>query len=266
MRPLQTSLCLMTHGEVWRRRHPCTSGLVGRRAASAKIRRIQGGFWHAAHVIQELWRRGFRWVVLILTLGTAVLGGCLVRLAYEGNTFWLGPRDKATVVVAVLTFDALVLTLVAVGLALMAYWVASGAPNLKLDATFPALTRPKTKLPAFTRSGSAITDGAVQIEIENLSAYMARNPSVEVAVTGAVFNESASDWQFIDRSELGVSKVWWDGGSDRSIHGRSKRPLPVLLLKERDPDSPLNLISITVWADGIRPEEKSIRFEVINKP
>lgn len=153
----------------------------------------------------------------------------------------------------------LTLTLAATAgvVALQAYAAATGLPDLKFKISF---TGSEANQPMF------LTDlhehGVVKVRreelaegmitLDNLSSYSARNPAIVIRFErmGIAENEYGNDrglWAPIDHGPLGISAIQWDGGSNYSIHGRSKRVLPI------------NVVSLA-WAPSAEPPHLMIEL------
>lgn len=141
--------------------------------------------------------------------------------------------------------------------ALQAYAVATGLPDLKLRITF---IESKFNQPVFPTDlhqhdivkvrREQLAEGT--IALDNLSSYSARNPAIVIRFEhmGIAENEYSNDrqlWVPIDHGPLGISAIQWDGGSDYSIHGHSKRILPI------------NLMS-TAWVSSNEPPSLTIQL------
>jgi hypothetical protein len=185
--------------------------------------------------------------------------------------------DRLTWAGDVLVGATLLLAAIAAVVALLAYAVSTGPPDIRLRVECPAGARPNN--PSF-EVGAEPSQlrwlGAMswKILLKNVSGYPARNPALiirfgNISVRHGINSFDATyfdrNWTVID-SVIHVLELWvdewegykaiqWDGGSAYSIHGHSTRRLPDFDLGElrliaADPSS-ANL-TFEILADGYR--------------
>jgi hypothetical protein len=170
--------------------------------------------------------------------------------------------DRLTWAGDVLVGATLPLAAIAAIVALVAYAVSTGLPDIGVRVYF----RPLWNLVIGIGSGSGIPTGIIWLR--NQSGYSAQNPAVIVRLHEMSFRPSDHDsnsferkWALIDsENNLGSTRytaVQWDGGPTYSIHGHSTRRLPDLVLEDLRPTSNTRLtpgISLTVeiLAEGYR--------------
>lgn len=214
-----------------------------------------------------------RGLAVIGTGGFIIIGVVLLVLAYVGVTFGLG-RDKATVVTAVLTFDALLFGAVAAVVALAAYWEASGKPSLSADFLMKYCDDNKPVLAVKPRGDLAwdyIDDRPqfyAELVVHNTTEYAARNPSVRVRLRGISLLATASGWEVAKRANAGgMTELVWDGGADHMIHGLGIRKLPGLTFNGALilPGAPAAEIEVTLLADGIKPTSVLIPLRLVDR-
>jgi Resolvase, N terminal domain len=124
--------------------------------------------------------------------------------------------------------------------AVQAYAAATGLPDLKFritltdsEANQPILLTDMHQRGIVKVRREQLAEGS--IALDNLGSYSARNPAVVIRFErmGIAENEYSNDrrlWVPIEHGPLGISAIQWDGGSDYSIHGHSKRVLPINLM------------------------------------
>lgn len=142
---------------------------------------------------------------------------------------------EATVIIAGAT---LLLAFIAALLALLAYAVATGLPNLELQVRFEFSELNKPVFRAHVAENSWLEAERFKqtmgtISLRNINGYSARNPAVVVRLIGMAFTTGdqvpSTEWVIIDfANTIGIKAVQWDGGPTFSIHGHSVRRLPVL--------------------------------------
>jgi hypothetical protein len=172
--------------------------------------------------------------------------------------------DRLVEVGDLLAGGTFLLAVLAALVALLAYAVATGNPDLKFQVTFEFS---KPNLPIFnafrTQEGwlkaQPFKQTSGTISLKNVSRrYTARNPAVIVRLNGLVFQQGdfaqTPGWVTIGfANTIGVTAVQWDGGPAYYIHGNSIRQLPAVSFQglTRVPawnDDPS--LSIELLADG----------------
>lgn len=184
----------------------------------------------------------------------------------------------------------LLLVVVAAIVALLAYAVSTGTPDLKFSVQFPLDEFPNNPLfPTEVGSTRRFSDQVNEdpdvlgvkafkrimgkILLCNDSGYSARNPAVIIRLQAMVFSVSsldARDWVPIDyESRDSVSAVQWDGGPNYSIHGDSTRRLPDLHLDQLRimPEKGTPTLKIEMLADDYRrPVGIEVRHYMYDEP
>jgi hypothetical protein len=186
-------------------------------------------------------RRRLLAIIALCVLLFAVTAGVAVWVNLVTSSHGHSFTDRMAEDTVIIAGGTLALALIAAVVAVMAFAVATGQPDLKLRVEFP-FSLPNE--PVFER----VTDeeGAIQakkfkqttgtISVLNFSGYSAKNPSVVMHLIGMAFtsNDFSRDrgWVTIGfANTIGVVAVQWDGGATYSIHGHSTRQLPELDLE-----------------------------------
>jgi hypothetical protein len=185
--------------------------------------------------------------VLLRTIGIAVLVATLatVILTAMALTSSASTADRLAAAGDVLVGATLLLAVIAALVALLAYAVSTGAPDLQLSAVFyPSAPRPTSNNPVFEAEirdhGVLNAHSTGMVGLRNGSGYSAKNPVVIVRLHRMLFDprDRASferEWASMGIAEVsssfagfsglggGLTVVQWDGGSTYSIHGHSTR-------------------------------------------
>jgi hypothetical protein len=219
-----------------------------------------------------------------LTRRKLLIGGSLLLIAVLGVT--LG-AVIGTTQISDLTFSnrlaeigdwvglgTLLLAALAAVVALVAYAVSTGQPDLKLQISFPSSSPNQPVFEAEAEASGSIkakrTDQEVlgRVVLENKSTYSARNPVVVAHLTRMTILAGAyshSGWDIIEESTTrDVTAIQWDGGSDYSIHGGSKRVLPDIAFNglRYVPDSGEPSIRFELLAEGYRRGDDRLNVPV----
>ena len=176
--------------------------------------------------------------------------------------------DRLTEAGVVFAGATLLLAAIAAVVALVAYAVSSGAPDIQFKMHFP-FSEPNN--PIFTAEWDQERAKAKNFKqlhpdvfLRNISSYSARNPAVIVRLGGMFFRREAAEsgeigipgeWVVTGFSNTnGITEVQWDGGPEYSIHGKSTRKLPDLRLDNLSFDWALGIPEFTVeiLAEGYR--------------
>lgn len=183
-----------------------------------------------------------RRTAMLVTVTVAIIG-ILVVTGIVSATVAVGHRptsDRIALVGEVITAATLLLAAVAGLVAVLAYALSTGAPNLEVKVTNAEnpYRQPTIDLGP-DDSINVCKDEELAISLRNVSSYSARNPVVTVRMVGFIFSEAQSvrDWEIIDWNPFRPDekhKVQWDGGVDYSVHGRSTRRLPPLQLRKHN--------------------------------
>lgn len=213
-----------------------------------------------------------RWIPVVTA---ALLGGS--GLAVAGSIVWgwsfglsKSNSNETTLVSAVVALAAFLLLAAGTVVAVIAYMLATGAPDLEPELSF-RFSYPNA--PVFSldpESGSGKQPriaGWRQVEgkvyLHNRSAYSAKHPGFRIDFLGlGGFDPSRNPgWTPLAVANMvGVMSIQWDGGADYLVHGRWIRPLPdlnfdgVFMLAN---DS-ITALEVTVAADGLMPQRSRI--------
>lgn len=172
-----------------------------------------------------------------ITLGVATVGGVLAAGLLAVKT-----ADKAAVIADVLAAATLALAGIAALVALRAYLIAAGKPDLVLlrrDAGRWPLrlsTQPRAPGHSLPRIGANPRPGlpyvrSIELALQNIGGYSARNPAVKITFHGFWAPVQPSGWSTIRSGPGGtVQSVQWDGGADYAVHGSWTRVLPPVVL------------------------------------
>lgn len=190
--------------------------------------------------------------------------------------------DRLVEVGDILAGATLVLTIVAALVAVLAYAVATGLPDLKVRVSFPFSSPnvPRFRAVLDSENGDMLSNEFKQVSmtvsVSNESNYSARNPAVIVSLRGMAFldrevgHAQQQGWTVIRFANTqGITEVQWDGGGDYSIHGKSVRKLPDLwLYRLRKVASwPDPLIKVQLLADGYSKEISiPVEFVIDDEP
>jgi hypothetical protein len=204
--------------------------------------------------------------VLLLSIGTIVAVATLAvviltAIALESSA---SLADRLAAVGDVLVGATLFFAIIAALLALLAYAVSTGPPDLQLKVRFEFS---QANSPTF--KADLLTDGRLKAQkfkqtsatvwLRNNSGYAAKNPAIIIRLEAMTFlpRTKPVDWVIVDFINTnGVAAVQWDGGSTYSIHGRSTRRLPILDMDElcAIPDWGTPALIIEILADNYRKE------------
>jgi hypothetical protein len=232
---------------------------------------------------------GFQRRVLLRFTGAAVGGivmisAILIIIALSSSA---SSPDRLAAAGDLLTGATFLLAVIAAIVALLAYAVSTGVPDIQVSVQFEYSIPNKPVFKAKPDNNGWLTAEAFKqttgrIVLRNKSSYSAKNPAVIVRLLGMAYHPGASniavnkEWTITNAiNTVGITEVQWDGGATYSIHGQSVRRLPVLdlvnLQKTPAPDYPLLVFEIL--AEGYRKEvalpvdftlDGVSRFEVVN--
>jgi hypothetical protein len=183
------------------------------------------------------------------------------------------------------------LAIIAAVVALLAYAVSTGAPDIDMSIRLPLNGHPNNLEvevePGSTRhsNGQAATDAEVfavkafqqlvaMIQLCNRGRYSAVNPAVIVRLQAMMFTAdshaaSSNHWVSVEfASRFSIRVVQWDGGPWYPIHGDSTRRLPDLHLNEvRITGGGDAGIRVRILADGfLRTVTVPVRFHRYGEP
>jgi hypothetical protein len=173
----------------------------------------------------------------------------------------------------------LLLAGIAAVVALLAYAVSTGLPDIEVSLRFPFSRVNNLEFVADLQSDGRLRARQFKqtnatVLLHNKSSYPARNPAVLVRLNAMVFTHGTmkpvtqsaepvfymgkdplGEWVIIGYSNTnGTTAVQWDGGLNFSIHGNSIRKLPNLDLDNLTgiPEWGTPEITLEILADGYR--------------
>jgi hypothetical protein len=213
----------------------------------------------------------------ILIGGTVVAVGVTVVIVVILTVLALTARadlaDRMAEAGAVFGGGALLLAAIAGVVALRAYVVATGLPDIQLKVEFAGSPPNNLAFEAHLEQDNLLhakSSGPLlgKIFLQNLSGYSARNPAVVIRLNHMVFRRSVNtpeEWVLIDYDDAGITKaIQWDGGPTYSIHGSSTRRLPDFplgfLWHTGDDEAPT--ITIEILAEGYK-KERSVPIDFV---
>jgi hypothetical protein len=198
------------------------------------------------------------WIALAFTAMVTVVLMALVL------SWSLSTGDRLVALGDVLVGATLLLAAIAAVVALLAYAVSTGPPDLQIRIWFPFSAANKPEFQAHTQEGGNLQavefkQLSADIQIRNNSSYSAKNPAVIIKLEEMAFLREIreEDWAVINfASTNGIIAVQWDGGPAYSIHGNSTRRLPDLWLHKLhvNPGAEAPAFAIEILADGYRKE------------
>jgi len=189
-------------------------------------------------------------IAVVMVLASAMIG-TLLALTSSADL-----EDRLAEAGVIFGGVTLLLAAVAAVVALLAYAVSTGLPDLQLCVRFPFSSPNNPKFLADIQDNGWVTARDFkqvygEILLRNNSGYSARNPAVTVRLDAMVFRqkilkqevlkmagqtEAASvprlgklpgEWAVIGFAHMaGITSVQWDGGPAYSIHGKSTRRAP----------------------------------------
>jgi hypothetical protein len=130
---------------------------------------------------------------------------------------------------------ALLLAAIGAAVALLAYAVYTGPPDLliKVQITGSAPNNISFKVGSDSDVGLLVEGKGPltgKLFLHNVRSYSANNPAVIIRLDHMIFRRSVNtpqEWVLIDSNEAGLTRaIQWDGGPAYSIHGKSIRRLP----------------------------------------
>jgi hypothetical protein len=229
-----------------------------------EIQRIENRRTGALHHLRD--NPVLRRKVFLLATGAAgaltiVITVILTALAWTAKA---DLADRVAEAGAIFAGAALFLAAIAAVVALLAYAVSTGLPDVLLKVEIPGSTpnnltfeaRIDEQVGLLAEAAGPLTG---KLFLRNLSSYSANNPAVIIRLCDMVFRRSVSsppEWVLIDYDEGGITKaIQWDGGPAYSIHGNSIRRLPdfplgYLWYTGKDGSKPM--ITVEILAEGYR--------------
>jgi hypothetical protein len=222
----------------------------------------------------------FRKLLLRSFGGATVLTGlAAVILFLVALTSSESLADRLAWAAVVFAGTTLLLAGIAAVVALLAYAVSTGLPDIQLCMRFPfsAVNNPKFEADAQDDGrlkARQFKQVRAELLLRNKSSYSAKNPAVIVRMNAMVFvhgfikqvSQTADPPLFLEKDPLGewvvigysntngTKEVQWDGGLNFSIHGNSTRRLPDLELYHLTavPEWGTPEIIVEILADGYR--------------
>lgn len=196
-------------------------------------------FWLRSH--SRMRRRLVLVAYVILTLGVASITTVLVVALSSSHA---KIDERLAEAGDVLSGGTLLLALIAALVALQAFAITTGLPDLQVQVKFGSSDRNRPVFLASTlengwlQASSPQSQTTANIRLRNQSNYAAQNLAMVVYLRGMAFDAGDSsgcdkdDWWEINSVDGdGVTTVQWDGGGDFVIHGTSVRRLPDLKLE-----------------------------------
>jgi len=192
---------------------------------------------------------GFRRLALLGTTGVAVAVIILVTVVFTvlALTSSADSADRLAAAGDVLVGATLLLAAIAAIVALLAYAVSTGLPDLRISVEFNHYPPNNLifKVEAQARDQFRVEPGSMRpgkVLLRNESGYSARNPALIVRLHSMAFvperlGDSSifeANWAINESGNFAGAKgevlreVQWDGGPTYSIHGHSTRRLPDL--------------------------------------
>jgi hypothetical protein len=181
--------------------------------------------------------------VLLFTYGALVVAFGLGTLSAVVDT-WVDTNlslpDRLAEMGDWASAGILALAALAALVALQAYAFSTGLPDLTFQVLFGSAEPNQPVFDAEEEAEGSIIKGTRDVNkvlgriiVNNASGYSARNPAVVIRLNNmsiAPGEYAAVDaWTVVEGPES-VTAIQWDGGSDYSIHGGSKRQLPPFYL------------------------------------
>lgn len=188
--------------------------------------------------------------------------------------FGLPTHDKVLIVNTVIAACALALVGWGVIVALAAYIIATGNPDLAPEITFnfSNVNEPvfKAKVDFPEPGGGLPTEPFKQMDgrvvIRNRSKYAARNPGVLIELDGLGIYPppDLGDWRVISSANMvGITAIQWDGGADYIVHGKWHRTLPSLDFRGLASFSSHPHLIVSIAADGFGPRKWRMPVRVL---
>jgi len=204
-----------------------------------------------------------KWIIGGAVVVTGVLVAGVTLTWWRSWTYGLPHPDKATLVVEVAALATFLLTVLAAGVALVAFVVATGRPELTMTLRFInqadntahfKFDRPTNQPGAAMILQDGQQDG--QLTLTNNARYSALNPGIRIDYIDCGVMERLG-WDVVSTVPgLSITSIQWDG---TIIHGRWQRTINVSVVGLRvvRPDAKPR-IDITYVADRLAPKTVSI--------
>ncbi len=199
-------------------------------------------------------------LALLSTIGALALAIMLATAFFTDRalTSSASTTDRLAAATAVLTGATLLLAVIAALVALLAYAVSTGTPDIRLGVQFEGSPPNNLRVHADkSSSGKALSFSLAQgrISLWNKSGYSAVNPAVVIRLHAMLPHnlpmQLENGWSWSPRD---TGKIQWDGGPTYSIHGHSTRVIntPVIPSAEHLPDWKEPILGFEILAEGYR--------------
>ena len=239
-----------------------------RRVTAKALDRLRGDSAHRRRMLLRM----IGIAVAVITLATVILTAMVLTTSES-------TADRLVAAGDILVGATLLLGVVAALVALLAYAVSTGLPDIRLSVEFPLTAYPNDPVfeahadpdhPYLLRFFGA---ASWKILLKNESGYSAKNPALIIRFGTISFRPSMSpvdplsferNWTVID-SVIHVFDLWvdewegykavqWDGGPTYSIHGHSTRRLPDVDVGElrQIPADETAVLTFEILAEGYR--------------
>ena len=202
--------------------------------------------------------------IAIIIVALAVVALILLAVfSYKSNA------DRLAAAGAIFGGAAVLLAVIAALVALLAYAVSTGSPNMLLRVQFEYSHFNKPSFKAEVQENGWLKADVFKqttgrISLHNISRYSAVNPTVIIRLQGMAFRDAPlvslgrkKEWAQMDfANTVGITAIQWDGGPQYSIHGESTRVLPTLSLDLlwQIPDWGTPALVFEILANGYRRE------------
>jgi len=214
------------------------------------------------------------WIIVVTIALLAAAAAVIYAVFRFSWRFGLPTHDKTLIVNTVIAACALVLVGWGVIVALAAYIIATGSPDLSPEITFnySSVNQPVFRAKVdFPEQGTGLQaesfkqlDG--RVVIRNKSKYAARNPGVLIELDGLGFSPSsyADEWRVTSSANMvGATAIQWDGGADHIIHGKWQRTLPPLNFGGLTAYSDHPQLVVSIAADGFNPRKWRMPVKIL---
>jgi len=214
-----------------------------------------------------LWRAFLRVLAWIFLFGFCYV---LVATVAYGVPWAVGQDtvDRRLAALAdVATAGGFLLAVLAVVVALLAYWQSIKRPRLALEVRVGDGTQEHIATLLYGsgtyRLVAAYPQSGLNVTLISKNDVSARNPAVKVTVLNGLTNlyTQAAGWSLGDGGAEGFKSAQWDGGADYLVHGGWQRQLPELPLvgsRLTEMDAAAATLQIQWVADGIAEQSKNL--------
>ena len=197
-------------------------------------------------LVQDDPQRRIALLIAVTGLIIGILAAAAIVSALIVETHW-SSSDKATVIGDVIAGATLLLAVVAGLVAVLAYAVSTGAPDLRVrvGSAGNPFGYPRIQL----KDGEDLNsprDYELIIMLKNISSYSARNPVVTVRAKGLTFLDVGSGaWETIERNFFPLTR-------DSRLSGMGALITRFTVIPSED-FRPYDLNSLPVWLEKILP-------------